>query len=190
LVIDVARLTSRTGRTAVLPVHVEGVVAMGVFTASGETLLAATPEEVYDFVSNPHNWPKLYRGSAGVQSEIRLPVQVGDTWSETVAVGEDFSCRSTWTLITAVRPRKWVFQQVNGIGAAPDGSGGVDGITTISYTFAPAGDGTLFHRSIHCEMPHGTVIPEPLLLARANPANIEHYQLGVERAILTERASA
>ena len=39
-------------------------------------------------------------------------------------------------------------------------------------------------------MPHGTTIAEPLLLARAQPANIEHYQQAVEREIHLARAEA
>jgi hypothetical protein len=161
---------------------------MGVFTASGETAFAFPAEEIYDFVSNPNNWPKTFRGSADIDTPLELPLKVGDTWSEVVKVGESFTCLSEWQLITAERPRKWVFQQVDGIGQAPDRTGGLAGITTISYTFSSPGEGvTLFHRSIHCELPHGVRIPDELLLARAQPANIENYHAAVARELAAAR---
>lgn len=162
---------------------------MGTFGAGAETVFTQTPEAVYDFVANPHNWPRTFEGSAGMASELELPLTVGDTWTEVVTVG-DFTCRSSWRLITAVRPSKFVFQQVNGIGAAPDGSGGVDGITTISYTFtAQPGGGVLFHRSIHCELPRGVKIPDALLLARCHAAHIEGYHDAVARELDKDAAA-
>ncbi|RZT84591.1 polyketide cyclase/dehydrase/lipid transport protein [Pseudonocardia sediminis] len=161
---------------------------MGQFGASAETVFTQSPEEIYDFVSDPHNWPKTFKGSAGMASGMTLPLSIGDSWTEQIRVG-DFECRSTWTLITAVRPSKFVFQQVNGIAEQPDGTGGLDGITTISYTLTPQpGGGTLFHRSLHCEVPRGTRIPEPLLIARCQAANIEGYHDAVAREL--EKAAA
>lgn len=156
---------------------------MGTFSATGETVIHHPAEAIYDFVSDPHNWPRTFQGSAGMQEGMELPLQIGDTWTETVRVG-DFECRSTWRLITAVRPSKFVFQQVGGIATRPDGTGGLDGITTISYTMTPQpAGGTLFHRSIHCELPRGVKIPDPLLLARCHPAHIEAYQEAVAREL-------
>lgn len=160
---------------------------MGVFTAGGETVLDATPEEVYDFISDPRNWPRVFRGSADISTSVEIPLGIGDTFTEVVEVGGSFSCRSTWSVITAVRPRTFAYQQVDDLGASADGTGGVDGITTITYTLTPVGAGTHFHRVLRCELPRGVTIPEPLLLARATTANIEHFQEGVEREIRTAR---
>ena len=105
---------------------------MGSFTVTSENVFTQSAEDIYDFISNPHNWPKTYRGSAGMESTVKTPLNVGDSWTETVRVGE-FECRSTWTLLTAERPRKFEFRQVDNIGQRPDGTGGVDGFPTITY---------------------------------------------------------
>ncbi|NMO88258.1 SRPBCC family protein [Actinomycetospora sp. TBRC 11914] len=160
---------------------------MGVFTASGETLLDATPEETYDFISDPRNWPKLFRGSADISTSVEIPLGVGDSFTEVVEVGE-LSLRSTWTVITAVRGRVFAYQQVDDLGADGDGQGGVDGITTITYTLTPVDGGTMFHRVLRCELPRGVSIPVPLLVARATTANIEHFQENVGREIARVRA--
>lgn len=113
-----------------------------------------------------------------------MPLAVGDVWTEIVKLSDAFECRSTWRLIIAERPRKWVFQQVDGLAQAPDGTGGVDGITTISYAFEPCGDGmTLFTRTLHCELPRGVRLPDPLLVARAQPAGIDGYHEAIARAL-------
>ena len=160
---------------------------MGVFTASGETRLDATPEETYDFISDPRNWPKLFRGSADISTSVAIPLGVGDSFTEVAEVG-DLSLRSTWTVITAVRGRVFAYQQVDDLGADGDGRGGVDGITTITYTLTPVDGGTMFHRVLRCELPRGVRIPEPLLVARATTANIEHFQENVGREIAAARS--
>lgn len=153
---------------------------MGFFTATSSNLINHPAEKIYDFVSNPHNWKRTFKGSEGPDAKLTLPLKVGDTWTELIKRSETFSCQSTWTLITAERPRKWVFQQINGIGEQFDGTGGVDGITTISYTFEPMGDGqTLFTRTLHCELPHGVRIHDELLVARTQPANIDDYHTAI-----------
>lgn len=164
---------------------------MGYFESSSQTVFSHPAEDIYDFVSDPNNWPKTYKGSHGIANQIKTPLEVGDVWTEVVQPSETFSCRSTWKLITAERPRKWVFQQVDSIGAAADGTGGVDGITTISYTFEPAGVGqTLFTRSLLCELPRGQRIPDQLLIARAQPAGIDAYHEAVARELDKMRAAS
>ena len=157
---------------------------MGSFTAESQTLFHHSPEAIYDFVSNPHNWPKTFKGSAGTSSELSIPLKIGDNWTELVSVSDTFSCRSTWTLIIAERPRKWAIQQIDRIGEQADGTGGVDGITTIVYSFAPTGEGkTIFHRSLTTELPRGVRIPDELLIARAQPAGIDGYHEAVAREL-------
>lgn len=149
---------------------------MGWFTASAQGIFNHPAENVYDFVSNPHNWKRTFAGSEGLDAQFDLPLKVGESWTELVKVGEDFACRSTWTLIVADRPRRWIFRQTDEIGQDADGSGGVSGFTTITYAFQTLPDGkTLFTRSLHCELPTGVRIPDQLLVARAQPANIDAY---------------
>lgn len=119
---------------------------MGKFSIESETAFAYPPEVIFDFVANPANWGRTYKGSGGVHQHLTLPLKFGDTWTEKVDLPPN-TYLSTWTLITVVRPRKFVFQQVNKIGMKEDGTGGSDGFTTISYTFEQPGQGvTLFTR--------------------------------------------
>lgn len=164
---------------------------MGSFTAESQTLINHPAEAIYDFVSDPHNWPKTFKGSSGIADELKLPLEVGDSWTELIKVSDTFSCRSTWTLIVAERPRKWVFQQVDRIGEQADGSGGVDGITTITYRFEPVGaECAIFYRSLTTELPRGVRIANELLIARAQPAGIDGYHDAVARELDAMRAQA
>jgi hypothetical protein len=164
---------------------------MGSFTTQSETLFDYPPEPIYDFVSDPGNWPKTFKGSAGIADHLAIPLKIGDSWTELISVGDGFQCRSTWTLIVAERPRKWVIQQVDRIGEQADGTGGVDGITTITYSFTPIDAGrTVFHRALHCELPRGVRIPDPLLVARAQPAGIDGYHDAVMRELDSAAAAA
>ena len=43
---------------------------MGIVTTSSETAFARAPETIYDFVTNPANWPKTYPGSAHITRAI------------------------------------------------------------------------------------------------------------------------
>ncbi|MDP9090253.1 MAG: SRPBCC family protein [Pseudomonadota bacterium] len=157
---------------------------MGSFTAESQTLLHHPAEAIYDFVSNPHNWPKTYKGSAGIADALTWPLKVGDSWTELIKVSETFSCRSSWTLIIAERPRKWAIQQVDRIGEQADGTGGVDGITTIVYSFQQLSERvTIFHRSLTTELPRGVRIPDELLIVRGQPAGIDGYHDAVAREL-------
>ena len=157
---------------------------MGSFTAESQSLFHHPVESVYDFVTNPHNWPKTYKGSAGIADELALPLKVGDSWTEFVKVSDTFGCRSSWTLIVAERPRKWVIQQVGRIGEQADGSGGVDGITTIAYRFqSVSANLTIFHRSLITELPRGVRIPDELLVVRGQSAGIDGFHDAVAREL-------
>ena len=45
---------------------------MGVFSITSETAFAHPPEVVFDFVSNPANWGRTYKGSGGVHQHLTL----------------------------------------------------------------------------------------------------------------------
>lgn len=163
---------------------------MGVFSITSETAFAQSPEVIYDFVSNPANWGRTYKGSGGVHQHLELPLKVGDTWTEKVDLPPN-TYLSTWTLITAVRPRKWVFQQTNKIGMHEDGTGGSDGFTTISYTFERPGQGvTLFTRNLTCELPKGVGIPDDLLTVKCRPDGIDRYHAAIEKELEKEFGKA
>jgi hypothetical protein len=111
---------------------------MGNFSITSGTAFSYPPEVIYDFVTNPANWGQTYKGSGGVHQNLPLPLKVGDTWDEKVDLSPNLYV-STRTLITAVRPRKWMFQQTDKIGMKADGTGGVDWFKAISYTFERPG---------------------------------------------------
>lgn len=164
---------------------------MGRITIESETVFARPPEQIYDFVSNPANWGRTYKGSGGVHNNIQLdlPLKFGDKWTEPLPLAEN-TYVATWTLITAIRPRKWVFQQVDGIGAHAEGKGtspGVPGTTTISYMFeSEAGQGkTLFTRRIEYDLPKGVDIAPDLLVA-SGPGGIDRYHAAIERELEKE----
>jgi hypothetical protein len=165
---------------------------MGISSASSSTVLPYTREQVYDFVTNPHNWPLTYKGSGGIQKNLTIPLKVGDKWVEKVSLAENIYY-SGWTLTTALKPWKWVFEQYDGIGATDENlTGGVKGATQIRYTFEEAeievdgkkGKGTLFTRTLTCELPRGVEMPEDLLVVKMRTAGIERYH----DAVATELA--
>lgn len=164
---------------------------MGRNTASASTVLPYSREQVYDFVSNPHNWPRTYKGSGGIQQHLELPLKIGDKWTEKVSLAK-MTYYSEWTLITAIRPSKFVFEQVNGIGAINEAlEGGVAGTTKIEYLFDEVNmtvegkteKGTLFQRTFSSELPRGVEMPEDLLVVCMRTVGIEGYHDAVAREL-------
>ncbi|RZT83673.1 hypothetical protein EV383_0485 [Pseudonocardia sediminis] len=147
---------------------------MGIISTASETAFTESPEAIYDVVTDPRNWPKAYPGSGAIEGVDTLPLQVGDTWSESGVLG-DLPVRYTWRLITAVRPTKWVFQSIDLLAQNHDGTGGFPGVTTIAYTFSSPGSGvTLFHRSMTTEVSKHAAIPDQVVLAH-QPGAIDAY---------------
>ena len=152
---------------------------MGTLTVSSETAFTQTPEQVYDFVTDPRNWPKAYPGSSHIVGVANLPLQVGDEWNEG-APPRVF----TWRLITAARPTKWVFQSVGLLGHDPENPGtGFVGLMTVAYSFSTPGDGvTLFHRQMSMELPKRATMPEGMIAA-FEPQRIDSYHDAVARLL-------
>jgi hypothetical protein len=152
---------------------------MGLITTVGETSYRQTREQLYDFVTDPKNWPLTYPGSTGVTG-IDGSLKFGDVWEETATL-EGVDSRYEWRVITANRPSLWTFQSVGRIAQAPDGSGGFEGLITISYAFTDLGDShTLFRRSLTCETPKGVPIQPEVLLA-FEPFFIDEYHAAVAK---------
>ena len=57
---------------------------MGFFSIQSETAFSYPAEVIYDFVSNPDNWGRTYKGSGGMKEgeKLDLPLKVGDVWTE------------------------------------------------------------------------------------------------------------
>ena len=160
---------------------------MGRFSITSETAFAHPAERIYDFVSNPANWGRTYKGSGGMHEgskHLSLPLQIGDEWTEKVDLPPNLY-QSAWVLITARRPTKWVFQQTNKVGMKADGTGGVEGVTTISYDFEPnIGHGmTLFTRNLTTELQKGVDIPDDLITVCCRPGGIDRYHAAIEKEL-------
>lgn len=154
---------------------------LGIVSTSSETAFTQSPEEIYDFVTNPANWTKTYPGSAHINDlPTELPLEVGNTWTE---AGPDGDRIYTWQLAIAVRPRLWVFNSVGRLGHDRDGNGGMPGRITVQYQFTqPGQDVTLFTRTMTIEAYKDSPLPDALFRI-VNPANIDSYHAAVAREL-------
>jgi hypothetical protein len=153
---------------------------MAIVTTVNETTFAQPAEQVYDFVSNPMNWPQAYPGSVheeGLKSD--LPQKIGDTWVETGPQGELYA----WHVAIAVRPRIWVCSTFGPIGQNKDGSGGVEGRITVQYRFLrPGSEITLFQRTMIVETYKESPMPDSVF-ASMNPTQSELYFDNIRAAL-------
>lgn len=154
---------------------------MGIVTTSSETAFSHSPDEIYDFVSNPINWTKTYPGSRQVGNlPNELPLKVGDTWIES---GEDGNQIFTWQLAMATRPTLWVFTSVGRLGHDARGNGGMEGRITVQYHFTQPGENiTLFTRTMTVEANKKTPLPDEFFRT-VNPANIDQYHAAIAREL-------
>lgn len=153
---------------------------MGIVTTTSETAFTQSPQAIYDFVTNPANWPKTYPGSMHIQGlPGELPLQVGDTWQE----GGEGQGLFTWHLAIAMPPRLWVFNSVGRLGTDDDGNGGMDGRITVQYHFTTPGEGiTLFTRTMTVEAPKHAPMPDDFFKI-VNPANIDRYHTAIAKEL-------
>lgn len=161
---------------------------MGIVTTTSETAFTQSPEEIYDFVTNPVNWPKTYPGSANVGSvPEKFPLEIGDTWTEGHPDGQKVF---TWHLAIAMRPKLWVFNSVGKLGHDIDGNGGRPGRITVQYEFtSPGNDVTLFRRTMTVEAYKDSPLPDGFFRT-VNPANIDAYHAAIGRELAASKATA
>jgi hypothetical protein len=145
---------------------------MAIVTTTNETAFSQSPEEVYDYVSNPGNWPSAYPGSVheeGLKSDATLRL-------------------GSWHVAIAVRPRIWVCSTFGPIGHDKDGGGGVEGRITVQYRFLrPGGDFTLFQRTMTVETYKESPMPDSVF-ASMNPTQSEIYFANIRAALEAGRA--
>ncbi|ANI39347.1 hypothetical protein [Mycolicibacterium vaccae] len=158
---------------------------MGIVTTTSETAFTQSPEQIYDFVTNPVNWTRTYPGSAHVgKVPDKLPLEVGDTWTE---AGPDGKRIFTWHLAIAMRPRLWMFNSVGNLGHDSEGNGGMPGRISVQYKFTQPGDGiTLFSRTMTVEAYRESPLPDNFFRI-VNPANIDSYHQAIARELAQER---
>jgi hypothetical protein len=154
---------------------------LGIVTTSSETAFARAPETIYDFVTNPANWPKTYPGSAHITDlPTELPLKVGDTWQES---GPDGDRIFTWHLAIAMRPKLWMFNSVGPLGHDHAGNGGMEGRISVEYRFnRPGEEVTLFTRTMTIEAYKHAPLPD-VLFQQANPARIDAYHRAIAREL-------
>jgi hypothetical protein len=98
---------------------------LGIVRTSSETAFARAPATIYDFVTNPANWPKTCPGSAHITNlPGHLPLKVGDIWQES---GPDGDRIFAWQLAIAMRPKLWMFDSVGRLGHDRASNGGMEG---------------------------------------------------------------
>ena len=153
---------------------------MGIVTTTSETSFAHPAEVVYDFATNPANWPKTYPTSRQVgDMPHQLPLKVGDIWTEAGPKGELY----TWQLALATRPKLWVFTSVGKLGHDRAGNGGLVGRITVQYHFTrPGGEMTLFTRTMTIEAYKDSPLPDELFQI-VNPAIIDQYHAAITREL-------
>lgn len=159
---------------------------MGIVTTTSETAFSQSPEEVYAFITDPRNWTKTYPGSSHIEGlPDRLPLRVGDTWTE---AGADNAKIYTWQLAMAMPPRLWVFNSVGKLGHDKDGNGGVEARITVQYHLSrptgaiEGGAVTLFSRTMTIEAYKDAPLPDEFFLT-VNPANIDRYHAAIAREL-------
>jgi hypothetical protein len=153
---------------------------MGIVTTTSETAFNYPPETVYNFVTNPGNWPKTYPSSRHItELSLELPLKVGDVWKETGPKGELY----TWHLAIAMAPKLWMFNSVGRLGHDKDGNGGWEGRITVEYHFTQPGSNiTLFQRTMTVEAYKDKPLPDELFMI-VNPAHIDQYHAAIGREL-------
>jgi uncharacterized protein YndB with AHSA1/START domain len=95
------------------------------------------PEQVFDFVTTPGNWPRWHPSSLKVTGEVDHPQDVGEQATEEFRVA-GMNGTAVWTVRECQRPSRWVI----------DGVGENRAAATITYTLTPKASGTAFTREL------------------------------------------
>ena len=106
------------------------------FEHKNDIVIAAPPEKIFDYVTNPKSWPEWLPSSHHIDCENR-PMRFGDTFHE------HWSTRSgrvdlDWVVIACDRPSLWI-----GLTNAP-----FLGPIVVQYNCEPASGGTRFIRTL------------------------------------------
>jgi len=106
------------------------------FQRSHSIVIAAPPERVFDYVTNPKSWPEWLPSSHQIDCDDR-PMGFGDTFHE------HWSTRTgpvslDWLVLAADRPRLWI-----GLTQTP-----FMGPIVVQYDFAEVDGGTHFTRTL------------------------------------------
>ena len=110
--------------------------AASAFMRSHSIAIAAPPQAVFDYVTNPKSWPKWLPSSHAIDCENR-PMRFGDTFHE------HWSTRTgpvnlDWLVIACDPPQLWI-----GLTQTP-----VMGPIVVQYDCVAQDEGTLFTRTL------------------------------------------
>lgn len=74
---------------------------MGRFSITSETALSQPREVVYDFATNPNNWGRTYKGSGGMNHDIKVPIEPGMSifFGEWAGMGADAEASSAMPFV-------------------------------------------------------------------------------------------
>jgi hypothetical protein len=111
-----------------------------------DIVIAAPIADIYGYVSNPGNWVEWYPGTTEVDGAPAGPLQVGDSWKETLEVA-GLSIRFSWTATAVEAPHAWTLEgdaKIHG----PLGLFVKGGTATLHYRLNEDEGGTRFHRAI------------------------------------------
>ena len=109
-----------------------------------EITIARPPQQVYDYVTTPANWPRWHPSSLAVRGATDHPLAQGES------VVEDFIVAGrrgtvTWTVVAREAPLRW---SIDGQNIGSRGGG------TVTYALRPEGGGTRFTRELTYHMPN------------------------------------
>ena len=108
---------------------------MGIVTTTSETAFTQSPEEIYDFVTNPANWTKTYPGSEHVgKVPEKLPLESATRGPKPARMDPHLHLASR----DRDAPKLWVFNSVGNLGHDSDGNGGMPGPNHRAVPLHPA----------------------------------------------------
>lgn len=106
------------------------------FVRKHDILIDAPPEAIFDYVCNPHSWPKWLAASHKIDGPDQ-PLEQGQTFREEWQIRRG-KIELHWIVTESSRPKAWTCR------ADTDFIGPI----LIRYTFASEGAGTLYTREL------------------------------------------
>jgi len=122
---------------------------------TNEIFIAATPQQVFDYVSRPDLWHEWHPASTSAELP-RVPLQVGDAFREIITVKYPLISVKRQTAYTVTISNPVTIWEVQGKSSLFD--------LTIHYDFTRVGEGTLFRRTLTYLVHGGLAYFEPLLV--------------------------
>ncbi|RDI68189.1 polyketide cyclase/dehydrase/lipid transport protein [Nocardia pseudobrasiliensis] len=127
-----------------------------IITAVEQTI-AASPEDLYDLVSVPANWPELIPSSERVEGGTRGSAAVGARFADHIRDPvTGLQTRLDYIVRRAERGKVFEF-------SAEEPFGRPDVGYTVTYSLEPAPDGTTFRREARTEYSERRPLPRDLL---------------------------